>query len=232
MAAPEMNGREIILGRIREALARQAPHPGTHAAAGGHAADGHTNPQDWLPPVGPTPEEQIALFRANAEALRARFETPATIEDAAALLVSLAAEDRWKRLACHRHPLTDPLAKALGDAGVEILDVDHGYEKDALEACDAGLTACEALVAQTGSVLVASTTCGGRALSVLPPHHVVIARRSQMQPDLAAALDVAEAGPASASMLSFITGPSRTGDIERILVLGAHGPKKLTILLV
>ena len=74
---------------------------------------------------------------------------------------------------------------------------------------------------------------GGRALSVLPPHHVVIATREQLVPDLAAAYERLAAKYAGnyPSFISFITGPSRTGDIERILVLGAHGPKKLTVLL-
>jgi L-lactate dehydrogenase complex protein LldG len=67
---------------------------------------------------------------------------------------------------------------------------------------------------------------------VLPPHHVVLARREQLVPDLPAAFALVKSkhGAAYPSMISFITGPSRTGDIERILVLGAHGPKKLTIL--
>ena len=71
-------------------------------------------------------------------------------------------------------------------------------------------------------------------MSVLPPHHVVLARRSQMVPDLSDALERAREKFKGnlPSFLSFITGSSRTGDIERILVLGAHGPKKLTILLV
>jgi L-lactate dehydrogenase complex protein LldG len=70
-------------------------------------------------------------------------------------------------------------------------------------------------------------------LSVLPPEHVVIARRAQLVPDLPAAFEQLgrkyRAG--YPSFISFISGPSRTGDIERILVLGAHGPKKVTLLL-
>ena len=71
-------------------------------------------------------------------------------------------------------------------------------------------------------------------LSVLPPHHIVVARRGQIVTDLteAYATLAAKYRDAYPSMISFITGPSRTGDIERILVLGAHGPKRLTILLV
>jgi L-lactate dehydrogenase complex protein LldG len=67
----------------------------------------------------------------------------------------------------------------------------------------------------------------------MPPHHLVLARESQVVPDLTAAYARLTEKYATAypSFISFITGPSRTGDIERILVLGAHGPKKLTILL-
>jgi L-lactate dehydrogenase complex protein LldG len=65
----------------------------------------------------------------------------------------------------------------------------------------------------------------------LPPHHVVLARKEQLLRDLPAAFELLKKKYSAnyPSMISFITGPSRTGDIERILVLGAHGPKKLTI---
>jgi L-lactate dehydrogenase complex protein LldG len=85
-----------------------------------------------------------------------------------------------------------------------------------------------------GSVLVSTRSSGGRALSVLPPHHLVLARRDQLLADLPEAFAFLKAkyGSNYPSFISFITGPSRTGDIERILVLGAHGPRKLTILCV
>jgi L-lactate dehydrogenase complex protein LldG len=80
---------------------------------------------------------------------------------------------------------------------------------------------------------VTNRSAGGRALSVLPPHHVVLARETQIVADLpeAFALLKRKYAPNYPSFISFITGPSRTGDIERILVLGAHGPKRLTVLL-
>ena len=114
-----------------------------------------------------------------------------------------------------------------------MLWTDGGYDKPALEKCDVGITECDVLVAQTGSLVVTSASSGGRALSVLPPHHVVLARRDQLVPDLPAAFRLLQDryGANYPSMISFVTGPSRTGDIERILVLGAHGPKKLTVLM-
>lgn len=103
----------------------------------------------------------------------------------------------------------------------------------ALEQCAVGITGCEALIAQTGGVLVTARSGGGRGLSVLVPHHIVLARSEQLVPDLSAAFALLESryGSSLPSSISFITGPSRTGDIERILVLGAHGPARLTIVL-
>jgi L-lactate dehydrogenase complex protein LldG len=129
----------------------------------------------------------------------------------------------------HKGELTD---FACGRLGLMVCRTDSGYDVKDLERCSAGITECDGLVAQTGSVLVTSRSAGGRALSVLPPHHVVLARRQQLLADLpdAFALLKRKYGSDYPSFISFITGPSRTGDIERILVLGAHGPKKLTIL--
>ena len=118
--------------------------------------------------------------------------------------------------------------------GVERVDGPTGLNKNVLETCDAGITACDAAVAQTGSILVSSRTCGGRGLSILPHVHIVVLAVDQVVATVGDALHFARerANGRMPSMLSFITGPSRTGDIERILVLGAHGPKELFVFLV
>jgi L-lactate dehydrogenase complex protein LldG len=229
--------REAVFTRIREALRVPAPH--RHA---GHEAHGEETLsvdkplsgadafRAWLPLVGPSLEERIALFAANAAALKTDFKPVTSLDEAAQYLKTLATENQWKQIATHRSPLPQSLA---GKLSLPCLFTDTGYDPAALEQCDVGISGCDALVAQTGSILVTTQSAGGRALSVLPPHHVVIATRNQMVPDLASALQVVRQlyAPNWPSFLSFITGPSRTGDIERILVLGAHGPKKLTILL-
>jgi L-lactate dehydrogenase complex protein LldG len=147
-----------------------------------------------------------------------------------ALLAGLAAAEGWQRVATHDGALAPPAAAA---TGLPVMTVREGYDAGELEQCDAGITECDALVAQTGSVLLTSRSGGGRALSVLPPHHVVVARRKQLVPDLPAAYALLHQryGPQSwPGMITLITGPSRTGDIERIIILGAHGPKKLTVI--
>lgn len=224
-----MTNREIIVGRIREALKAEAPHPDFHGVPTGTSFL-PVSPQQWLPPVGQTLEEQIDLFRRNAEDLKAEFHACSNLNEAIQYVKHWAMVDAWKTIGLHSGELTDVIAQELGLAEVR---TDDGYPVNDLESCDAGITECEALVAQTGSVLVSAPSAGGRVLSVLPPHHVVLARRNQMVPDLSAALQRVQEKFKDKwpSFLSFITGPSRTGDIERILVLGVHGPKKLTILL-
>jgi L-lactate dehydrogenase complex protein LldG len=220
-----VTNREIILGRIREALQTAAPHP----SALDSTAPGSL--QKWLPPVGQTLDEQIELFRQNSAGLKAEFRVCVNLSEAIQTIKTLAASNGWRKIGLHNGELTDAVAHEIKLTQV---CTDGGYVVVDLESCDAGLTECDALVAQTGSVLVSATGAGGRALSVLPPHHVVLARRSQVVPDLTTALQRAQEKYKGGwpSFLSFITGPSRTGDIERVLVLGAHGPKKLTILLI
>ena len=96
---------------------------------------------------------------------------------------------------------------------------------------DIGVTEAEALVGRTGSVVITASRNGGRRLSVLPEEHIVVATSSQLVPSLEDAL-MPVAGRAEWSSLSIITGPSRTADIEKILVLGAHGPKRLVVFIV
>jgi len=232
MSSPTNGDRDAVLARVTEALHDEAPrHYETMTAP---APAGVTAPfRQWLPPVGKTRKDQTALFAQQSEVLRTEFVECTSVTAAAKHIAALAAEFDWKKLALHSGELTTALAAKLPDT-LATLSVDQGYDKDALESCDAGLTECESLVAQTGSVCVTALSSGGRTLSVLPPHHIVIAQKSQLVPDLAAAYELlaAKYQDKYPSFISFITGPSRTGDIERILVLGAHGPKKLTVLLV
>ena len=91
------------------------------------------------------------------------------------------------------------------------------------------VTGCDCLVAMTGSNFVTTRSANGRAASVLPELHLVVARREQIVPDLPAAFALLRQryGSRWPSALTLITGPSRTADIEKILVMGAHGPKRL-----
>lgn len=239
MTGQQRGSREAILSKIKRALQMPAPKPGAHGHhSGPHPASpggGLTLPvingsqwKQWLPPTGENWDEWAALFARNAEGLKADFHLLESEEELPTALQKLRDENSWQRIAFHAGDLTNLAVRALD---VPSLSITEGYDRDELEKCDAGITLCDALIAQTGSVLITARSAGGRALSILPPHHVVLARRAQLLPDLPAAFELLRAtyGENLPSLMSFITGPSRTGDIERILVLGAHGPRQLTI---
>lgn len=224
-----MNERDPILGRVREALQRKAPKPGAHGPDPAAGPQAKQTFEQVLPAVGPSLAERMELFRRNSAELRTDFILVPGVQELHARLRDIATAEKWQRVAFHRGVLTTAASQTLA---LPSLAVDAGYDVAELERCDVGITECDALVAQTGSVLVTSRSAGGRAISVLPPHHVVLARVDQLVAGLpdAFSLLTAKYGANYPSMISFITGPSRTGDIERILVLGAHGPKKLTVL--
>ena len=173
-----MSERENIFTRIREALTVEAHAPGQHGPA--HKPAGLPTTADHrrvLPPVGASFDQQLELFAKNAAELRATFKR---VKDTAQLTAELRAmrdAENWKRVATHKSQLAGVQAASLG---LPVLVTDDGYDKHELERCDVGISECDALVAQTGTVVVTSRTAGGRALSVLPPHHVVIARREQL----------------------------------------------------
>lgn len=241
----QATARDTILARIREALRLPAPPPHltSHAAAQPASPDAAGGPRGltvlplevarpWLPDGGDTPEERLRLVIENLEKLRAGVIRVPDIDAAADRVAGLARERSWGRVAFHAHALVEPLIAAVPCPTYRVDAT--ACDKNQLEACDAGITACEAVVSQTGSILVSSATCGGRGLSILPHVHIVVATLDQIVPTLGDAIhDITRrhAGRLP-SMLSFITGPSRTGDIERILVLGAHGPKELFVILV
>lgn len=125
----------------------------------------------------------------------------------------------------------DPELRQIIDAagtGREVRWSNQGAPK---ESSQATITLADALIAQTGSIFV-SASCGGRGASVVAPCHIVVVGASQLVPDLETALRsaTAEQRLEKNSFACVISGSSRTADIEKILVQGAHGPIRLVVI--
>lgn len=106
---------------------------------------------------------------------------------------------------------------------------DSGFED-----AEVSIIGCEALIARTGSVLVSNGENASRRISIYPPIQVIIAHSKQIVWDIEEALHKMKLKypHQEASQMTFISGPSRTADIEKNIVLGVHGPKEVYILLV
>lgn len=97
-----------------------------------------------------------------------------------------------------------------------------------------GITYCESLVARTGSAMISSRQLSGRRLNIFPETHIIVATTNQLVNDIKDALEnIKEKYPVGfPSLVTLISGASRTADIEKTLVMGAQGPKELYVLLV
>ncbi|MDO7885870.1 LutC/YkgG family protein [Hymenobacter cheonanensis] len=210
-----LSPRDKLLGRIRTALAAgPAPAPPV---------------PDWAAPVHPLlpPADLAALFAENFRRIGGEFFY---CENHAQLGSELRAWLAERLPGGQQFYVWEPAMQAhLQAAQVPF----QATEADFRAQAAVGLTSCEALVARTGSLVVAPATASGRRLSIYPDQHVVLARPSQVVAEIGDALRLVQAryGDHLPSMLSLTTGPSRTADIEKTLVLGAHGPRRLSLFL-
>lgn len=109
--------------------------------------------------------------------------------------------------------------------------VDNNLSHDALNRERTVVTTCEAAVASTGTIfLVHGGAQGRRVITLLPDHHIVILRRSQVYSVLPEAIEAIQ--PSAARPITTISGPSATSDIEMVRIRGVHGPRMLTVILV
>ena len=110
--------------------------------------------------------------------------------------------------------------------------IDYNQDKD-FDDAEVGFTLCEALVARNGSILLSNANAAGRRLSIYPPVHIVLAYSSQLVLDLKDGFNLINMkyGNKVPSMISNVTPPRRTADIDKTLVLGAHGPKEFFVFL-
>ena len=140
-------------------------------------------------------------------------------------LAKLLSEKQITKLYCR----DKEIKKRLAGSNISITS-----EDDDFETMEAGITACEFLIARTGSVLVSSAGESGRQMHSFPPIHIVVAYEQQLFDYMEDALIAIQQkyGSSLPSAITTITGPSRTADIEKTLVLGAHGPKELIVMLI
>ncbi len=204
----ESTSKEKVLKKIRDALVDRMAVPYQHVDMESPVYTEHGN--DFL-------EETFAkaLLKAGGQ-----FVYCASLEDLTAALHTLLKETSINKIFCSEDFLTGLVNK-------EAFEITNNW-KDVF-SCDVALTACEVLVARLGTIVCSSAHLGGRQSMVAAPMHVVIATNKQVVYGLDEAIsNLKERHKTNMpSLVSFITGPSRTADIEKTMVHGAHGPKDL-----
>lgn len=206
-----LKARDNVLSRIREAAKTKTalPYPEVRND------DDITHPQ----------EDDLAIhFAQNFQTIGGFFHYGANLDETMDALHLLATQKKWINLHCW---------DKAWQATFKEYDFRPARMGRNLDNADGGITTCEYLIARTGSVLVSSAETSGRSLSIVPNVHIVMANTNQIVWDIKDALGSVRDryNDELPSMLSIITGPSRTADIEKTLVLGAHGPKEIYVFL-
>ena len=203
--------KENILKKIRKALSQSTPLPFPKSEGNESVFQ-------------PEQQEKEVEFAEQFTKLQGRFIYCINQQELAFQLSSLVKKMDWQKVYC----LENELLKA---AGPQLSD---RIIKTDLANCDVSITGCECLVARTGTIVMSSAQQSGRSTSVYAPVHICIAYTNQLVYDVKEALQLVKDkyNNAIPSLITFATGPSRTADIEKTLVVGVHGPKEVYLFLV
>lgn len=215
-----MNSREAILRRIRDALAGQP------------APDPPSVPEVW-PWQNPDVPALAARFQEELQAVHGEVIRAGTIGEAGQRLAELLAREGWQSVAALDRPLCRQLADALGPNRVAWPQPE--WTASSMAELHLALLEADWLLADTGSCVLTCHTAQERLLCYLPPACAVVATADRLREHLPAAwpeITPRFSAPDASGETVLITGPSRTADIEKILILGVHGPRRLLVLLV
>jgi L-lactate dehydrogenase complex protein LldG len=165
----------------------------------------------------------LECFKNELETVSGMCTVSATEEEAYLALQNWLQSSEISAVYCK----DQDLSKKLAESNISVENT-----ADKFIQMEASVTACEYLVARTGSVVVSAEGDSGRQPNFYPPVHIVVARKEQLVnyvEDALVAFKEKYTNTSMPSLISFISGPSRTADIEKTLVLGAHGPKVLHV---
>ena len=196
--------RAALMNRDKDALPLQQPE---------QEKDVYTRPEGIT---------LLELFARQFSQNKGRFVYCENPQELVEQLRALIQDQGWERISTYE----PPMAGLMDELGVK-----HFHPGKDPQQVEVGITQCEALIARLGALLLTSTQNRTRVLSAYPPVHVVVASSHQLVYDLDEALEKLreQHGEDFPGMTSLVAGPSRTADIEKTLVLGAHGPKELYV---
>jgi L-lactate dehydrogenase complex protein LldG len=219
------DARAEILGHICRALGRGALSEAASAALDARLAAHRRNlvPMRAASLDPPGRLDLFAAMAAEADSTVARLASPAEVPQEVARY--LAAENLPAELAM----APDPALDAIPWNERPLLRIRRGRAEG---GDSVGLAPCLAAIAETGTVMLVSGARTPTTLNFLPDTHIVVVRGRQVVASYEDGWDLARAGGALPRAINFITGPSRTADIEQRVQLGAHGPRRLHIIII
>ncbi len=214
--------------------------------------DNEAGPRTLPPPLEGVmpeipPEELAERFESELESLGCNSYRASTLGELEEKLCSILEQVQAQSVVLSRNPIINRLqiGKLLEDRGQRVVrwpestaeQPERSLFSDECFGAGAGITGVDFALAETGSLVLTSFTEGSQLTSLAPPVHIALYRRSQIRASLDEVLQNLPvsrdpARPSPARSLVFVSGTSRTADIEQILVRGVHGPRSVHAILV
>jgi len=177
---------------------------------------------------GSTPRPLPEWFAQRLESVDGRCIIAKTATDIADALSRIITDLKAQRIAISDNPEAERLLH-LTDLEIEELGIAPNASD--IFRFDVGITTAQAAIAETGTLVLDSTYERHRLVSLVPPVHIAIVAASRICETLGDALTLLRTGPEISPAVTFITGPSRTADIELTLAIGVHGPQELYVII-
>lgn len=213
--------RAAIFGRLR-AAGPATPPPVPDVAA-------HFRARAW----STDPAAHVATFAERARGWRAEVVETGPDDWTEAIAGVVRAKGLRRVLAGRDTALSAGLAAHIDAARLAWYDAPIETCREMLfDGIDAGITTTRGGIVETGTLIVWPDRREPRTLSLVPPVHIAVLRASTLFADLFATIDAQGWSGSLPTNALLVTGPSKTADIQRLLVYGAHGPKELVIVLI
>ena len=234
VSQPTNSARSAIMDSVRRHLAE------SNQIEMGESCDEHDRSAVLFPGVfdepssSPAQASMVATFRESLEAVGGRCFIVRGEVEAAIILKKIFAElpaSHSRRVALSDASILERLTR---DLGPQVEEVTTTPESNDLFNFDVGITTAQLAIAETGTLVLESESERHRLVSLVPPVHIAILDARSLVQSLGEALSYLQREGISglSRAVTFITGPSRTADIELTLTVGVHGPKELHVIVI
>ena len=214
-----------VLAAIRAALEREAPVSADHDRAWRYLVSSSATHR----------AELVSQFADELERVNGNFIGLIAAAEISRKIRALVSDLRPRRVAVGQAIALNlaPLLKALVDSGIEVVttgktsNIGRSALRERIAGCDLAVVEAQYAIAATGTLVVVASPGQPGSFTLLPPANILLVDAARVLPDISKVVKALGPAPITQHRVAFITGPSRTADIEKRIVLGVHGPKGL-----
>jgi len=211
--------KKEIFNSIRQNLAVSQPFDAVYSEH--HASDRAVATRREVPV-----DDLLSLFKNNLEAVAGKCKVVSGESEASAAIQEIISYLKPQTLAVSD---SNTVSSVVDQINTNVTVLKNASKSDLFD-CDIGITCAQWAIAETGTLVLESETESNRLISLIPPVHICMLKAEKIRQTMGEVLECVR--QSLNPTVTFITGPSRTSDIELTLAIGVHGPKELHVIII